>query len=194
MENHNLKILFSENTLILMSFPDFQLWCFSIHFNCSQCHLALYLCPLCAGAVIHWFFLSAQIWWLFHVSTLFYKVVRPSVTLKEQKWSKWIHIILSIIGWYMIVYLVCAWLLSLVYNYGYLCKRIVYYKGFLLALSHILLAVFSSNTLSCLFYSILYMFKNDFVEIKRMYRDGTGLHIYKVAMIAQHHSHITIST
>lgn len=51
-----------------------------------------------AGAVLHWFFLSAQIWWLCHVSTLLYRVVRPSVTMKEKKWIGFMHIILSIFG------------------------------------------------------------------------------------------------
>ncbi len=70
------------------------------------------------GVAFHYCIVNATLWWFFHVSVIFYKLVWPLKAMQTVKYEKYVHLFLVIIGKHGIRIIggKCSTILSL-YNY-----------------------------------------------------------------------------
>ena len=50
------------------------------------------------GVAFHYCIVSATLWWFFHVSVIFYKLVWPLKAMQTVKYEKYIHLFLVVLG------------------------------------------------------------------------------------------------
>ena len=81
-----------------------QTWCMqhacicnthgNMHTNpCTHAHITILI-----GVVVHYVIVSASLWWLFHVATIFYAIVFPFHSRRTLSKYKYIYLIPSLVG------------------------------------------------------------------------------------------------
>ena len=50
------------------------------------------------GVVFQYFLLNMTLWWIFHVVSIFYKIMFPMFAKEHKNKDKYIHIVLLVLG------------------------------------------------------------------------------------------------